>query len=92
VVVELVVDDVVVDEVVVVELVVVAVVDVVGRVVVVVEEVDEDVVLVDVTVVAGVESSSDDRTAKMINTTATATIRIARAQKIGLLHALLSEG
>jgi hypothetical protein len=70
---------VVVDEVVVDDVVVEAVVDVVGRVVVVVDDVELDV-LVDVTVVFGVESSSDARTAKMINTTATATIKTASAQ------------
>jgi hypothetical protein len=87
-------DDVVVDDEVVVEELVVGgrVVVVVGRDVVVVELVVELVVDDDVTVVAGGLSSSDDRSAKMINTTATATMRMASAQKIGLLIALRSEG
>jgi hypothetical protein len=89
VVVELVVDELVVDEVVVVdELVVVGlVVDVVDA-----DVVDDDVVDVEATVVAGGDSSSDERRAKMIRTAATATMRTARAQKIGLLIALLSVG
>lgn len=85
---------VVVDDVVVVELVVGLVVVVGGRVVVVVDAevvVDDDVVVVD-DVVAGVVSSSDARSAKMIKTTATAMISTASAQKIGLLKALLSDG
>lgn len=89
VVVELVVDELVVDELVVEELV-----EVGGLVVVIDAEVvdDDDVDDVEVTVVLGGESSSDERNAKMIKTAATATIRIANAQYSGLLNALLSDG
>jgi hypothetical protein len=83
VVVDVVVDvEVVVDVLVVVEAVVDVVVLVGGRVVLVDELVDEvELELVDVlTVVLGGESSSDALTARMIRTTAIATIRIATAQ------------
>lgn len=65
-----------------------------GRVVVVEDEVElvDDVVDETVVVTGGVSSLSDDRSAKMMSTAATATIRIASAQKIGLLNALLSVG
>jgi hypothetical protein len=80
----------------VVDVVVDAVVVVDGLVVVVlddeVDEVDDEVDDVVTEVVVGVSSSSPARTAKMINTTATATINTATAHNTGLLSALRSDG
>jgi hypothetical protein len=67
---------------------------VVDRLVVVEDDVElvDDVVGALVVVAGGVSSLSEDRSAKMMSTAATATIRMASAQKIGLLSALLSVG